>query len=79
VSFATITLCVASQQVFIGVSIYFIMAQSRNFWMHQCTWEGWEMHKKYQSKDLDGKRLHWRPRNWWENMDFTETGWEDMD
>jgi len=37
VSFATITLCVVSQQVFIVVSIYFIMTQSGNFWIHPRT------------------------------------------
>jgi hypothetical protein len=34
VSFATITLCVASQQVF--VVIYFIMTRSENFWIYPC-------------------------------------------
>jgi hypothetical protein len=34
VSFATITLYVASQQVFVIVSVYFVMAQSGNFWIH---------------------------------------------
>jgi hypothetical protein len=33
VSFAAITLCVASQQVFIVVSVYFVMTQSGNFWI----------------------------------------------
>jgi hypothetical protein len=33
VSFASITLCVASQRVFIVV-IYFVMTQSGNFWIH---------------------------------------------
>jgi hypothetical protein len=33
VSFATIIICVASQQVFIVV-VYFIMTQSGNFWIH---------------------------------------------
>jgi hypothetical protein len=32
VSFASITLCVASQRVF--VVVYFIMTQSGNFWIH---------------------------------------------
>jgi hypothetical protein len=36
VSFATITLCVASQ-VFIVVSIYFVMTQSGNVWIHPHT------------------------------------------
>jgi hypothetical protein len=31
VSFAAITLCVASLRVFIAVSIYFVMIQSGNF------------------------------------------------
>jgi len=31
VSFAAITLCVASQQVFIVVSVYFVIG---NFWIH---------------------------------------------
>jgi hypothetical protein len=34
VSFAAITLCVASQQVFIVVSLCFITTQSGNFWIH---------------------------------------------
>jgi len=33
VSFVAITLCVASQ-VFIVVRVYFVMTQSRNFWIH---------------------------------------------
>jgi hypothetical protein len=37
VSFAAITLCVASQQVFTLVSIYFGMTQSGNFWIHPRT------------------------------------------
>jgi hypothetical protein len=36
-SFATITLCVASQWVFIVVSVYFFMTQSGNFWIHPPT------------------------------------------
>jgi len=34
VSFAVVTLCVASQRVFIVVSAYFVMTQSGNFWIH---------------------------------------------
>jgi hypothetical protein len=34
VSFAAITLCVAFQQVFIGVSVYVVMTQSGNVWIH---------------------------------------------
>jgi hypothetical protein len=37
VSFATITLCVASQRVFVVVVVvlvYFVMTQSGNFWIH---------------------------------------------
>jgi hypothetical protein len=34
VSFAAITLCVASQRVFTVVSIYFVMDQSGNFCIH---------------------------------------------
>jgi hypothetical protein len=37
VSFDAVTLCVASQRVFIVVSIYFIMTQSGNFWIHPRT------------------------------------------
>jgi hypothetical protein len=33
VSFAAITLCVASQRVFVVV-FYFVMTQSGNFWIH---------------------------------------------
>jgi hypothetical protein len=32
-SFATITLCVASQRVFIAVGVYFVVTQSGNFWI----------------------------------------------
>jgi hypothetical protein len=34
VTFAVIILCVASQRVFIVVSVYFVMTQSGNFWIH---------------------------------------------
>jgi hypothetical protein len=34
VSFAAIALSVASQRVFIVVSVYFVMTQSGNFWIH---------------------------------------------
>jgi hypothetical protein len=39
VSFAAITLCVASQRVFIVVIVvvYFVMTQSGNFWIHTST------------------------------------------
>jgi hypothetical protein len=40
VSFAAITLCVASQRVFIVV-VYLIMTQSGNFWIHP------HMHRMY--------------------------------
>jgi hypothetical protein len=33
VSFAAITLCVASQRVFVVVSLYFVISESGNFWM----------------------------------------------
>jgi hypothetical protein len=36
VSFAAITLCVASQRVFIVV-VYFVMTQSGKFWIHPRT------------------------------------------
>jgi hypothetical protein len=34
VSFTAITLSVPSQRVFIIVSVYFVMTQSGNFWIH---------------------------------------------
>jgi hypothetical protein len=34
VSFAAISLCVASQRVFIASVVYFVMTQSGNFWIH---------------------------------------------
>jgi hypothetical protein len=37
VSFAIITLCVASEWVFIVVRVHFIMTQSGNFWIHDHT------------------------------------------
>jgi hypothetical protein len=36
VNFTAIILYVASQQVFIVVSVYFVMTQSGNFWIHPC-------------------------------------------
>jgi hypothetical protein len=33
VSFAAITLCIASQPVFVVISVYFVMNQSGNFWI----------------------------------------------
>jgi len=40
-SFTTITLCGASQRVFVVVSVYFVMTQSGNFWIHPCTCSLW--------------------------------------
>jgi hypothetical protein len=37
-SFAAITLYVASQRVFIFVSVYFVMTQFGNFWIHPRMW-----------------------------------------
>jgi hypothetical protein len=37
VSFAAITLCVASHLVFIVVGLYFVMTQSGNFWIRPRT------------------------------------------
>jgi hypothetical protein len=37
VSFAAITLCVASQPVFIVIVVYFVMTQSGNFLIHPRT------------------------------------------
>jgi hypothetical protein len=34
VSFVVITLCIASQRVFVFVGIYSVMTQSGNFWLH---------------------------------------------
>jgi len=34
VSFATITLCVASQRVFIVTVVYFVTTRYGNFWIH---------------------------------------------
>jgi len=34
VSFAAITICVASQRVFIVGSVYFVTTQYGNFWIH---------------------------------------------
>jgi len=33
-SSANVKICIASQRVFIVVSIYFVMTQSENFWLH---------------------------------------------
>jgi hypothetical protein len=46
VSFAAITHCVASQRVFIVV-VYFVMTQSRNFWIYPRIarrWTSWRCH-----------------------------------
>jgi uncharacterized membrane protein YecN with MAPEG domain len=61
VSFAAITLYVASERVFIVVSVYFVMTQSGNFWIHPCTvfltrvlhYTGMEM-KPFSSHFLEG-------------------------
>jgi hypothetical protein len=37
VNFAALTLCVASEQVFIVVAVYLVMTQSGNFWIHPRT------------------------------------------
>jgi hypothetical protein len=37
VSFAVITLCVASQRLFIVESVYFVLTQSGNFWIQPRT------------------------------------------
>jgi len=43
VSFAAITLCVASQRVFIVDDVYFVMTQSGNFWIHpRMLGSGWK-------------------------------------
>jgi len=34
VSFATIILCIVSQRVIPNISVYFVMTQSGNFWIH---------------------------------------------
>jgi hypothetical protein len=34
VSFAAITLCIVSQRLFVVVFVYFVTAQSGNFWIH---------------------------------------------
>jgi len=57
VIFAAITLCVASQRVIIVLSVYFIMTQSENFWIHHriyrhfhellMTWKGLPSNKPY--------------------------------
>jgi hypothetical protein len=42
VSFAAITLRVASQRVFIIVVVYFVMTQSGNFWIHPRVYSWWQ-------------------------------------
>jgi hypothetical protein len=59
VSFAAITLCVASQQVFIFV-VYFVMTQSGNFWIRPPTY------KIFIGK-CDRKKPLGRPRRKWEH------------
>jgi hypothetical protein len=49
VSFAAITLCVASQRVFIVVRVYFVTTQSGNFWIHNYTCCRYEMWREYSS------------------------------
>jgi hypothetical protein len=36
VSFATISLCIPSQRVFVVISVYFVMTQFERFWIHPC-------------------------------------------
>jgi len=47
VNFAAITLCVASQRVFIFVDFYFVMTQSGNFWIHRRTFLALDRAMKY--------------------------------
>jgi hypothetical protein len=51
VSFAAITLCVASQRLFIVVSVYFVMTQSGNFWIHP------RMTNSYKKGSLQDSRI----------------------
>jgi hypothetical protein len=46
-SFAAITLCAASQRVFIVVSVYFVRTQSGNFWLHPRIPSPFLLHSKY--------------------------------
>jgi hypothetical protein len=41
VSFATITLCVASERQFVSVVVYFVMTWSGIFWLHPRTLKAW--------------------------------------
>jgi hypothetical protein len=66
VSFATITLCVASQRVFIIIVVCVFMTQSGNFWIH---------HRIYltSSHDDDSKKKKTygtRFENWGYEMSF---------
>jgi hypothetical protein len=38
VSFVAVTLCIASQCVFVVVSVHFVMTQSGNFWIYPRVW-----------------------------------------
>jgi hypothetical protein len=58
VSFAVITLCVASQRVFIVISVYFVITQSGNFWIHshsvECCYDSeWWIEEDVGGLDLD--------------------------
>jgi hypothetical protein len=47
VSFAAITLCVASQRVFIVVRLYIVVTQSGNFWIHPRSCKDYLLCHKY--------------------------------
>jgi hypothetical protein len=53
-SFAAITLCVASQRVFIVVG-YFVMTQSENFWIHPCISKKVTLSMKQNPCEADGR------------------------
>jgi hypothetical protein len=63
VSFAAITLCVASQRVFIVVVVvYFVMTQSGNFWIHPRILVLFQRHFEFLFRKHGGNS-RWKQRN----------------
>jgi hypothetical protein len=90
VSFAAVNFCVASERVFIVVSVYFFMTQSGNVWIHPrtCRILGGP---KFTHQSKSNFRFHFNiylyifsvmsRRKLGSNitMHFRETGWEVTD
>jgi len=57
VSFVAITLCVASQRMFIVVIVYFVTTQSRNFWIRPHVYrENKDEEEKVNNNENEGEK-----------------------